>query len=296
MKSMIPLAILLLLTSCLNSGSNETTSPPLNASQKEYWYNNEAEVTSYDLKQARYGEIHSGHAVLIFVTEPFSTEKNTKADNPTDEDISVLKLNFTKKFTTGIYPYSMMTSTFFPFENGEHSFKVSSSSQEWCGHTYMELRNKRLYEVTIDSYFEGESIQNLRLSKDKIEDDVWTIIRLDPEKLPVGSTMMIPSFMYLRLLHQETKAYPCELKRETTNDSLSTYRIHYPDLDRTLSIQYETAFPHCIISWEETYASGWGEKKKKLTTTARRIKTIKTDYWTKNANENSGLRDTLGLK
>jgi len=33
----------------------------------DYWYTGEAELTSYELKQSRYGEIHEGHAVLIFV-------------------------------------------------------------------------------------------------------------------------------------------------------------------------------------------------------------------------------------
>ena len=85
-----------------------------NAKKKAYWYNNEAEISSYALSQARYGEVHKGKAVLVYVTEPFSPDKNTKADAPSDGNISVLKLNFMKKFNTGIYPYSMMTSIFFP--------------------------------------------------------------------------------------------------------------------------------------------------------------------------------------
>jgi len=118
----------------------------LSAKQKEYWYAGEAEITSYKLTQARYGEIHSGHAVLIFVTEPFSTKTWTKADQPTATDVSVMKLNFTKKFNTGIYPYSMMTSTFLPVDGAVNSLKITSSSQEWCGHTYMEMKNKSKYE------------------------------------------------------------------------------------------------------------------------------------------------------
>ena len=34
-----------------------------------YWYTGLAEITSYSLEQARYGEIHKGSAVLIFVSE-----------------------------------------------------------------------------------------------------------------------------------------------------------------------------------------------------------------------------------
>ena len=41
----------------------------------KYWYAGEAELNSYTLSQARYGENHEGEAVLIFVTEDFSKSK-----------------------------------------------------------------------------------------------------------------------------------------------------------------------------------------------------------------------------
>jgi len=40
-----------------------------------YWYQGKAELTSYTLEQARYGEVHPGEAVLVFVTEDFSKSK-----------------------------------------------------------------------------------------------------------------------------------------------------------------------------------------------------------------------------
>ena len=64
-----------------------------------YWFNGEAEITSFQLEQARYGEIHKGNSVMIFVTEPFSKEKQVKADKPSANDESVLKLNFEKNNT-----------------------------------------------------------------------------------------------------------------------------------------------------------------------------------------------------
>ncbi|MEX0361456.1 MAG: septum formation inhibitor Maf, partial [Allomuricauda sp.] len=42
---------------------------------KSYWYAGNAEITSYKLEQARYGELRDGTAVLIYVTEPFLPEK-----------------------------------------------------------------------------------------------------------------------------------------------------------------------------------------------------------------------------
>lgn len=259
-----------------------------------YWYNQEAEITSYSLEQARYGEIHKGTASMVFVTEHFSAEKGTKADRPTSKDVSVLKLNFTKKFNTGIYPYSMMTSTFFPFEKGKHSLKVTSSSQEWCGHSFMDLRNKNKFEVQIASYFEGESQDKVILDKAMLEDDLWSMIRLNPASLPTGDLKVIPSFFYLRLRHRDLKAYSCNAVHIEA-DHVNTYTLTYPELNRTLMIQYEAVFPFGIIGWEESYSSGFGTGKKQLTTTAKRIKTIKSDYWNKNGVRDSVMRKDLGL-
>jgi hypothetical protein len=263
---------------------------------KEYWYSGKAEISSYELSQARYGELHKGKAVMVFVTEPFSKNSYTKADNPSDDNVSVMKLNFTKKFNTGIYPYSMMTSTFFPFEDGEQSLKISSSSQEWCGHTYMDMKNTEDLEFNINSYFEGESKENIRLNKTSLEDDIWTKIRLNPKKLITGETKLIPSFFYLRLMHKELKGYSCKLSKKKLSDSTTSYTLSYPELDRVLSIIYETTFPYRILSWEESYSSGWGVKKQKLKTEGKIIKTIKSDYWNKNGNSNSNLRKELGLE
>ena len=45
------------------------------------WYDRGAEITRYDLSQARYGESRAGHAVLIYVTEPVDTVAQVKSDN-----------------------------------------------------------------------------------------------------------------------------------------------------------------------------------------------------------------------
>ena len=283
-----------LLSSCTDTSRSKPTSFTNN--HLDYWNDGKAEVSSYQLTQARYGELHKGTAVMVFVTEPFSLKSWTKADNFALENIPVLKLNFTKKFTTGIYPYSMMTSSFFPFEKGGSSFKISSSSQEWCGHTYMELLNKNDYDFQVNSYFQSEKSGKLSLKKSLLEDDVWSTIRLDPSALPEGTHHMIPSFFYIRLMHKELKSYESQASKSIVNDSTSNYNIHFPELDKTLSINYKTDFPHTIFSWEESYLSGFGNSAKILTTKGSLIKSIRTDYWTKHSNKNSDLRRILGLE
>lgn len=288
------LLVLILSTSCKESGEPNSI-PITDIQQKEYWYSGQAEISSYKLTQARYGEKHQGTAVLVFVTEPFSKKNNVKADAPSSNNVSVLKLNFTKKFNTGVYPYSMMTSTFFPFSNGEHSLKVSSSSQEWCGHTYMELKNDKQFNIKIDSYFKGETNNDLTIKKDYLEDDFWSMIRLNSEQLPTGKHRVIPAFFYLRLLHKEAKAYECELSLLKLDESTNSYKIVFPDLDRKVTINYQSHFPYKILSWRETYYSGWGKSRKLLTTSAELMNTIKSDYWNRHGNKDVNLRKQLDL-
>jgi hypothetical protein len=257
---------------------------------KDYWYSGEAEITSYKLKQARYGEMRDGHAVLIYVTEDFLPITQVKADNKNPDNIPILKLNTTKKFNTGIYPYSIMQSTFYPVSNNQHALKVSSSMQEWCGHVYTQLNNRKDFEITSHSYFEGSADEKYHLDKDFIENELWTQLRIDPNSLPIGNIHIIPSFEYTRLRHVPIKAYKA---LATLKDGL--YTITYPELERTLTIQFNPNFPYDIIGWEESFNSGFGNKTKKLTTRASKLKTIKSKYWSKNSNNDERLRDTLQL-
>lgn len=257
---------------------------------KDYWFSGQAEISSFRLEQARYGEMREGTAALIFVTEDFLPGKQVKADQANNDNVSLLKLNSTKKFNTGIYPYSIMQSTFYPISNNQHAMKVSCSVQEWCGHVYTQLNNRSEFEIDSHSYFESEADQNFSLDKAILENELWTRLRIDPQSLPTGNFKAIPSLEFIRLKHIELKAY--EAQAELTE---TAYKIDYPELKRTLNIQFNSEFPYDITSWEETFESGFGNDAKALTTKATRMKLIKSDYWTKNSTKNDGLRDTLNL-
>ena len=299
------IGIFSLVASCLDSKASETISkntnlietiePKKEAQQlseafKNYWYSGEAEITSYKLVQARYGEIRDGHAVLIFVTEDFLPNEQVKANQQNTDNISVLKLNATKKFNTGIYPYSVMQSTFYPVSNNQHALKVSSSIQEWCGQVYTQLNNRNNFEVDSHSYFQDEADTSFNLEKAILENELWTQLRLDPKQLPTGDLQIIPSLEYLRFGHIDLMAYKASAM--LTN---SSYTISYPKLDRTLIINFNPEFPYEISSWEETFKSGFGTNAKHLTTKATKLATIKSPYWSKNQNKDIGLRETLQL-
>src|SRR5947209_7611453 len=106
----------------------------------KFWGDGKAELDGYALTEPRYGAPREGKAVLIFVTEDFSDSLRVKADpgkHPPSDVFPVLKLNFVRKFQTGIYDYSVLTSTFARTELPAWPVvKVSFSAQEWCGHVY----------------------------------------------------------------------------------------------------------------------------------------------------------------
>ncbi|MEW7291701.1 septum formation inhibitor Maf [Aquimarina sp. 2304DJ70-9] len=281
-------------TNTENTLENTEPTKELSENFKKYWYAGEAEITSYQLEQARYGEIRKGTAVLIYVTEDFLPKKQVKADYQNNTNVPVLKLNATKKFNTGIYPYSIMQSTFYPVADNQHAIKISSSMQEWCGHVYAQLNNRNRFEVMSHSYFENEADQEFSLDKAILENELWTKIRIDPEGLPKGNIKIIPSFEYSRLRHKEIKAYSATATLEKQNNT-TIFTLQYPELKRTVSITFNSKFPHEIESWTETFISGFGSNAKELTTKATKIKQIKSAYWGKNNNKDEVLREELGL-
>ncbi|WP_436514928.1 hypothetical protein [Ekhidna sp. To15] len=303
MKNFIYSFLVISLIACAPSNSQEvSTESPKDFNG--YWYAGEAEITSYQLKQARYGEIHAGESVLVFVTEPFSKSKQVKLDDWRDEsadNVSVMKLNMTKKFLTGIYPYSMMMSTFTPVSADQYpdAFKVTTSSQEWCGHTWLQMNlQEEDYRARGFSYFESEGDVDISVPNAILEDELWTRIRLNPGSLPVGEVAIFPSTFYLRLRHRsmEVKKANTNLTQiessDYANEAHQMYEIKYDD--RSLSIYFESTFPHTILGWEETYMSGFGNPEM-LTTKAKRINTIKSAYWGKNSNKDRAIRKELGL-
>lgn len=279
------------------SGVNENQNlnkKELSQEFKNYWYEGKAEITSYKLEQARYGELREGTAVLIYVTEPFLPGIQVKADESDPKNIPILKLNSTKNYLTGIYPYSIMTSSFYPVHNNQHALKVSFSSQEWCGQVYAQLNNRTDFEITSHSYFETEADQNIHLDKMLLEDEIWNKIRIEPKNLPTGDLEMFPSFEYMRLTHKEYRGYTANAKL-TSENGMSTYEITYPELERSLQITFSSEFPYTIERWTDSYKGGFGQNAKMLTSTATKINSLKTPYWQQNHNKDLYLRDSLGL-
>ncbi|MGB3590535.1 MAG: septum formation inhibitor Maf [Nonlabens sp.] len=297
----IVLCAIALLTACKESNSNSksATSQVMveperrNLSQefKDYWYEATAEINSYTLSQSRYGELREGNAVLVFVTEPFDAQDQIKADQPGEDQIPVLKLNATKDFITGIYPYHIMSSTYLPLDTKSNAIKIASSIQEWCGQSYMQMNsNGKNYDVQLRSYFQSEGNVDFQVHNVMTENQLAIQLRIDPRKMPLDSINIIPSMEYLRLKHKETRSYKAFAKLNEIPDGL-LYSVKFPELGRTIAYKVEKQFPYKILSWMDRYNDGGTP----MVSTAQLKQSIKTAYWNQNKTVHEALRDTLQL-
>lgn len=249
---------------------------------KNHWFDGFAEISSYELTQSRYGQQRKGKAVLIFVTEDFLAKEQVKANQKSKTTIPVLKSNRTKNFLTGIYPYSIMSSSFSSLRKKHPFIKTVASIQEWCGQSYLQLNAGEKENTLIShSYFEGEADQNLILPKTASEDELWNLIRFNPKNLPVGEFDLLPSLEIIRLNHIKPKAV-----KATASLQAGNYTLYIPSLQRSLSIQFDQNFPYIIEGWEEKYV----HKGEQYTSTAKRIHTERRQYWQENNNTSVRFR------
>ena len=276
----------------ITSTKNSTPDSLFNA----YWYSGKAEIRTYNLIQSRYGELHEGTTTVIFVAQPFLKTKGVKPDNPKNskDQVQVLKMNLLKKFGTGIYPYSMMLSTFTPLNETQGVIKASASGQEWCGHIFSQMNQRKgHYDVASFSYFEEEGDTQFTLPTVFTEDEIWSRIRLDYQNLPQGDIDIIPGLYYTRLEQHAFKAEKAKASLQIHEDE-SIYTVTYPKRQRTLAITFNTVFPHEIVKWEETYADKRAPNKR-LTTTAILNESKNIDYWNYNAEKYKSIRKELGV-
>ena len=259
----------------------------------DYWYSGKGELNTFDLDQLRYGEMRKGETVMVFVTEDFSKSKQVKLDNPAqhpNDKISVLKLNHIRRFITGIYDYSMMQSVFTPIDQDKKksSLKLTTTLQDWCGHTFFQMnKDNDGYKISSFSYFEEEGDEVTKLNADLLEDEIWSLIRINPNHLPEGTYNVIPSTFYSRLAHDPLKAKQARIRKEK-QEHINYLILEYLHLDRTLTIGYMPSFPHKILSWTEMQ-DGQLMSKGKLKAS------VKSAYWREHDNKHEHLRDSLGI-
>ena len=231
-----------------------------------HWGDGKAELNGYALKQPRYGSVRTGTAVLIYVSEDFSETLRVKADpgkHPASDVYPVLKLNAVRDFSTGIYDYNVMTSTFLRIAPGWPVAKVSFSSQEWCGHVWHQVvpRADRLRGL-FHSYFDGEAdgTDDLAFPKDGVLEDALAVFLRgwNGEYLKPGESRTVPflpSLLWARLNHEPLAWTTATIARSASTRSVSVpagrfdvtaYTVETAD-GRALGFDIESASPHRLV-------------------------------------------------
>lgn len=281
----------LILTSC---GGNPRTG--VDEDQfSSYWYQGQAEINVFDLEQYRYGEKREGTAVMIFVTEDFSKRKQVKLDNPEDAGADarkVLKMNMTREFVTGVYPYNTMLSVFTPVYDEENAFKITATVTEWCGQSFIQMNWKNgSYRAKLFSYFESEGDQELKLEGPS-EDEIFNTIRLNPSIVPEGDVRLVPSLIFQRFSHVPLKVERASISKRKISGNQEELSLEYKTINRKLVVRYQQFFPYEILSWEEIQTKPDGSLER---TIATRRNMEKLDYWNRNSLQDKELRRALGL-
>jgi hypothetical protein len=231
-----------------------------------HWGDGRAELNGYELVQTRYGELRKGQVVLVYVTEPYSRGKKVKVDqfDPSDPDhVNVLKLNAVRKFQTGVYDYSVMTSLFADPEDEFRPLEISFSMQEWCGHVYEENHFDELgAEIRLSSYFEGETGSfALPYGRDLVAEDALLVtlrgLAADELQRKDETLTLLGSATHRRLNHLRPVAFSSELSWSERPRSVKVpagrFEVYEATYDRQdgsrCEYQVEAEYPHRIIGW-----------------------------------------------
>ncbi len=297
--------------------------PEFGAAFDRHWRDGKAELAGYDLTYPRYGELRSGTAATIFVTEPSSKATRVKPEGPgggDDDRFGVMKLNLVEDFPTGVYDYNLMTSTFVSTEPvlgrpAGTTAKVSFTSQEWCGHVYHHLLlDAATVRETWHSYFEGEADGQAELARPTaaLEEDAlfhwargFAAPRLGPGEQ--RRVKLLRSLAVSRIMHVRVEWEDATLRRAAETKTLQVpageFEVQTLTVDiepmtttrpygnreittgrRTWTFHVESAPPHRIIHWKRS--DGYE---------AELLGTTRAPYWQLHAAGDESLLESIGL-
>jgi len=296
------------------SRAAESAAPVVDDAFWRTWGDGQGEIATYRGTRERYGEMRETEVVVITVTEDFSASKRVKADpgkNPTSDVFPVIKTNVNERFTTGVYPYALMTSSFVSLSSKAgvpvgHPAKISFGAQEWCGHVYHQLLfDERRAREASHSYFDGEQDRLATLptpSEVSLVEDallLWARGLASPVMQP-GETRevaFLPSLERARLTHQPlawTRAKLTVSKGTTTEMTpLGAHDVRIftvvVDGGRTVRLAVEPSGARRVVRIEDDGKQTGGMRSLSLVAVER------MPYWKKNRNADRPLRKTLGL-
>ncbi len=236
------------------------------------WNDGNAEVSVYEARDVRYGIPRDSRAVLIVVAEDLLRGSLVKPEGAGGgASIRVLKLNHVRSIPTGVYTYQQMLSAFLGADRLD-PVKLTVTSHEWCGNTFVEWRSDRA-ALEIRTYFETPADVDVPLSPaDAVFYDALPLkLRaLDFERSTQGVLPIVESVFSSRPSPPEVASARVRVSRVASPSP--AYRVTLARGERSDTLDFEAAFPHRLRRWER---SDGGSMR---LTDSRRYK-----YWEKNA-------------
>ena len=293
----LALAVGLLVGSCGAPAERPTlpARPRATASRTfwDQWSDGRAEMSSYRGTVARYGAPRPAELVLIYVTEPLDRETLIKDDDaPPGQRVNVIKLNAALRFQTGIYPYSILTSTFAPvdayYPERFAPVKITMSAQEWCGHVFAGVwPGAGSFLSRGLSYFasEGERDESIEVPAGALYEDALPIQLRELDGPFAGGGdwegTLVPSLWRARRDHTALRPIAATITRAREGD-VTRFTLRAGDYERVFEVEATGA--RRILGW----ATNEGESM-------RVVATDRLAYWELNQVGEESARERIGL-
>jgi hypothetical protein len=222
-----------------------------------YWNGGKAEFQTYDAKIEKYGYDREAEVKIILVKEPFDLFKGVKSLT-VPKSIDVIKMNYIQSFPVGVYEYNQMASIFFERSSGR-ILKYSMSSQDGCGHSYMQYTHiGEEHNFIFYSYFDDEGeIKRTIIESDPIYfyDALPLILRFRMEDKNPYMIKIFPGFISNKFTEptaSEVKVSKTLLENVTFNNIFyeSVYSVVVNDGNKMDTFYFDTVYPHRLIKWK----------------------------------------------
>ena len=230
------------------------------------WDDGNAEIASYDAREARYGILRDGEAILISVKEDLDALTLVKADGPRHgELVTAVKLNTVLSVPAGVYTYRQMASSWLLRETAR-PIKLAVGSQEWCGltHKTMTIRGPEAL-MRESSYFgaEGERVFVVAVGPETVLFDtlpLW-LRTLDLEETGVRTVQLVESEISNRALPPVARAADVEVQTPRPIDvaagSFDTVPVEVRREGATDVFFLQREAPHTLVRWDRADGGRW---------------------------------------
>jgi hypothetical protein len=221
-----------------------------------YWQRDQSEETAYDF------QINNDHVnkpvTLVFSAIDFRTDAHQPARTAEDRtrSVRVLACQLISPFPDSV-GNRQEVQVFTPVNRSEflETIQVYAALQT-TNDRYAQRLDYQTGQFVLSRQQEDKQrmLPDYKLEKTLLEDELWTRIRLNPAKLPIGHIRLLPSLTTRQGRLWAEKAIATRADSGSvafSRPGLQAYSVRFDKSGRTLTIWYARDFPHRIAGWED---------------------------------------------